>query len=163
MISQKMQDAINKQIQAEFSSAYIYLSMAAYCESKNLKGFANWLKIQHREENDHAHKLYEYLLERGGKVELKELAAPAVEFGSPVEVFEQVLAHERHISSLINALYELALGEKDYASQIFLQWFISEQVEEEAAAEEILEKLKMLPEKSGSLLYIDKELGKREG
>lgn len=161
MISTKMQDAINKQIQAEFASAFLYLSMAAYCESKNLKGFAHWLKVQNQEETGHAMKLYEYLLGRGGNVALKAIDAPPAEFGSPAEVFAKVLAHEQQITALINGLYETAQAEKDYATQVFLQWFINEQVEEEASATSILEKLKLLPDKSGALLYIDKELGKR--
>ncbi len=161
MISVKMQEAINKQIQEELYSAYLYLAMAADSDEKNLKGFANWLQVQYKEETSHAMKLYQYLLERGGKVELKAIQAPPSKFGTPLEVFEQVLAHERHITAAINELYETALKEKDYAAQIFLQWFIEEQVEEEGNATEILEKLKMVGERSGGLLYLDKELKKR--
>jgi ferritin len=161
MISTKMQEAINKQVQAEFASAYLYLSMSAYCEAQNLKGFAYWLKTQYQEETAHALKLIDFLAERGGKVVLQAIETPQAEFGTPVQVFEKVLAHEQHVTSLINSLYEIALNEKDYASQIFLQWFINEQVEEEASATEVLEKLKMIPEKSGAIFYIDKELGKR--
>ena len=164
MISKKMQDAINDQVQAELASAYLYLGMAAYCEEKNLKGFGNWLRVQYNEETGHAMKLLNYLLERGGKVALKAIEAPAAEYGSPLNVFEKVLAHEEHVTARIHALYEVAVAEKDYASQIFLQWFITEQVEEEASASEVIERLKMLPENSsGGLLYIDKELGKRQG
>ncbi|MCX7780009.1 MAG: ferritin [Negativicutes bacterium] len=162
MISTKMQDAINDQIQAELYSAYLYLAMSTYCESQNLRGFAHWLKLQHGEETEHAEKLMDYLLERGGKVVLKAIDAPPAEFGSPLDIFAQVLAHEQHVTERIHKLYELALAEKDYAAQIFLQWFITEQVEEEATAGAILERLRMIPEKSGALLYIDKELGKRE-
>jgi ferritin len=162
MINQKLQDALNNQIQAELYSAYLYLSMSAYCESKNLGGFAHWLKLQYQEETSHAMKLMDYLQERGGTVELKAIAAPPVEFGTPLEVFEQTLAHEIHVTSLINQLYELALAEKDYAAQIFLQWFINEQVEEEASATAIVERLKIIGDKStGAILYLDKELGKR--
>lgn len=161
MISNKLQDAINNQIQAEMDSAYIYLAMSVYSESKNLRGFAHWLKTQYTEEMSHAFKLLDYLTERGGTVTLKAIPAPAEEFGTPVEVFEKVLAHEVHVTSLITKLYELAIAEKDYAAQIFLQWFIEEQVEEEGNATAILERLKMIGTSNGSLLYIDKELGKR--
>ena len=161
MINNKLQDAINNQIQAEMDSAYIYLAMSVYSEAKNLRGFASWLKAQYQEETTHAFKLLNYLVERGGTVKLQTIAAPATDFGSPVEVFQKVLAHEIHITSLINKLYELAIAEKDYAAQIFLQWFIAEQVEEEGNATAILERLKMVGTSNGSLLYIDKELGKR--
>lgn len=161
MISNKLQDAINNQIQAEMDSAYIYLAMSVYSADKNLRGFAHWLKTQYTEEMGHAFKLLTYLSERGGTVKLQAIPAPAAEFGTPVEVFEAVLAHEIHITSLITKLYELAVEEKDYAAQIFLQWFIEEQVEEEGNATTILERLKMVGNSNGSLLYIDKELGKR--
>lgn len=161
MISSKLQEAMNDQIQAELYSAYLYLAMSTYCESQNLKGFAHWLKSQHDEETSHAGKLMEHLLDRGGKVQLKALEAPPVDFGTPVSVFEQVLVHEKHVTDRIHKLYETAVAEKDYAAQILLQWFITEQVEEEATASAILEKLRMIPEKSGALFYMDKELGKR--
>lgn len=161
MISVKMQEAMNNQIQAELYSAYLYLAMAADSEEKNLKGFANWLRVQYQEETMHALKLQQYLLERGGKVVLQAIQAPPSEFGAPLNVFEQVLAHEQHITALIHKLYETAVAEKDYAAQIFLQWFIEEQVEEEGNATEILEKLKMVGERSGAVLYLDKELKKR--
>lgn len=161
MISNKLQEAMNDQIQAELYSAYLYLAMSTYCESQNWKGFAHWLKAQHDEETSHAGKLMEHLLDRGGKVQLKTLEAPPVDFGAPVSVFEQVLSHEKHVTDRIHKLYETALAEKDYAAQILLQWFITEQVEEEATASAILEKLRIIPEKSGALFYMDKELGKR--
>lgn len=162
MISKKMQDAFDNQIQAELASAYLYLAMAAYCEAKNLKGFAHWLKAQYKEETGHAMKIFEYVLERGGQVALKAIEAPPAEFGSPAEVFAKVLAHEQHVTARINSLYELAAAEKDFASHIFLQWFISEQVEEEASASEIIEKMKIAGDKGSALMWIDKELGKRE-
>lgn len=162
MISQKLQDAMNSQIQAELYSAYLYLSMSAYCESKNLGGFAHWMKMQYQEETSHAMKFMDYLQERGGTVALKAIEAPPTEFGTPLEVFEQTLAHEIHVTNLINKLYESALEEKDYAAQIFLQWFINEQVEEEASATAVLERLKIIGDKStGAILYLDKELRKR--
>lgn len=162
MISQKLQDAMNSQIQAELYSAYLYLSMSAYCESKNLGGFAHWMKMQYQEETSHAMKFMDYLQERGGTVALKAIEAPPTEFGTPLELFEQTLAHEIHVTNLINKLYEAALEEKDYAAQIFLQWFINEQVEEEASATAVLERLKIIGDKStGAILYLDKELRKR--
>lgn len=163
MISKKMQDAINSQIQAELQSAYLYLGMSAYCEEQNLKGFAHWLNIQYKEETEHAMKLYNHLLERGGSVEFKALGAPGNSFGSALEMFEKVLAHEKHITNLINKLYEVALEEKDYPAQIMLHWFIEEQVEEEATATEIVEKLKMVGDKPSSILYLDKAMAKRQG
>ena len=163
MVSDKVQNAFNKQIQKEFYSAYLYLAMSTYSESKNLPGFAKWLKVQYNEEITHAMKLMDYLNERGGKVVLESIDAPGHDFGSPVEVFEEVVKHEQSITESINKLYETSLKEKDYAAQIFLQWYITEQVEEEASAEAVLEKLKLIGDKGSSILYIDKELGKREG
>lgn len=161
MISQKMQDAINGQVQAEFYSAYLYLSMSAYCESKSLKGFTNWLNVQYQEETFHATKLLNYLIERGGKLRLDTIDAPPSEFGTLAELFDKVLTHEQHITSLLNKLYEVAVSEKDFAAQIFLQWFINEQVEEEASVGEVLDKLAVIGEKSVDILYLDKELSTR--
>jgi ferritin len=157
-----MQDAINDQINAEFGSAYLYLAMSAYSESINLKGFANWFKKQSEEENEHAFKLYDYLIERGGKVVLAAMPKPATNFGSIQKAFEQTLKHEKLITSKIHKLYELAVKEKDYATQAHLQWFITEQVEEEATAEDILNQIKMVDAKPGSLFYIDRHIGKRQ-
>ena len=161
MINQKMEQAINDQIQKELYSSYLYLAMSAYSETQNLKGFAHWLKLQHDEEKEHAMKLVDYLLERGGKVAYQALEAPPAEFGTPIEVFEQVLAHELYITASIHKLYELAVAEKDIAAQIFLQWFVTEQVEEEANVTEVLEKLKMIGDKSSGILYMDKAMAKR--
>lgn len=164
MISKKMQDAINDQIAAEFYSAYLYLSMSAYCYGINLKGFAHWLKVQSNEETNHGMKLYNHILDRGGKITLQNIKEPPVNFKSPLDIFEQTYEHEKKITNLINKLYELASKENDYPAQVALQWFINEQVEEEANSLEILDRLKLIGEKaSGSLLYIDKELKKREG
>ena len=162
MLGKKMQDLMNNQIQAEFYSAQLYLSMSAYSQSENFEGFAHWLKVQYEEETSHGMKFLHYIQERGGEVELKAIEAPPVKFGSMLKLFEEVLAHEKKVTALINNLYELALKEKDYASQIFLQWFINEQVEEEANATEIVAQLKMIGDKSvGGLFYLDKALGKR--
>jgi ferritin len=161
MIKGKLQKAINNQIQAEMFSAQLYLAMSGYLERENLKGFASWMRVQYQEETAHAFKFIDYLLARGGTLELKAIDAPPTEFGTPVEVFQKVLAHEEHVTDLINKLHETAVDEKDVATQIFLQWFVTEQIEEEGSANEILEKLKLIPEKSGALFYMDKELGSR--
>lgn len=161
MKSTKLQNAFNSQIQAEFYSAYLYLAMATYCQERNLKGFANWLMVQKDEEIMHAMKLLSYLQERGAKVVLKEISAPPNEFSSPLALFEQVLMHEKHVTDLINKLYEVAVEEKDYAAQLFLQWFVNEQVEEEASATEVVEKLKLIGDNSSALFFIDQEMGKR--
>jgi ferritin len=159
MITKVVQEAINTQIQKETYSAYLYLAMAADCEAKNLKGFATWLRVQYQEETNHAMKLYDYLLERGGSVSLQAIEAPPAEFGTALKMFEAILEHEQFITASINKLYEVAIANKDYATQVFLQWFISEQVEEEASASEVLEKIRMTGDRA--LLYLDKELGKR--
>ncbi|NTU97677.1 MAG: ferritin [Chlorobiaceae bacterium] len=161
MLSKKLQKAFNDQINHEFSSSYLYLSMAAYALSQNLPGFAHWLKMQTAEEKGHAMKLYNYVAERGGRIELQALEQPPVEFSSPIALFEEVLKHERKITAFINKLYEAALDERDYASQVVLHWFIQEQVEEEAAASEILETLKMAGEKGHALIMMDRQLARR--
>lgn len=158
----KMQEAINDQIQKEFYSAYLYLAMSAACEENNLLGFAKWLRVQYHEETEHGMKLLDHLLERGGKVQLRELAAPPCEFDIPLVMFADVLKHEQFVTASINALYETALSEKDYPAQIMLQWFISEQVEEESNASAILEQLKLIGDNKGALLMLDKELGQRK-
>ncbi|ARM30413.1 ferritin [Prosthecochloris sp. HL-130-GSB] len=161
MLSKTLQKALNEQIQKEFYSSYLYLSMAAYAESKNLPGFAHWLKMQQQEEHGHAMKFYKYVNERGGRVELLALEQPPADFASPTAMFEEVLKHEQYITSSINKLYEKALKENDYATQVMLQWFIEEQVEEEASASEILETLKMAGEKGQALLMLDRQLARR--
>lgn len=161
-MNKKMQTAINDQIQKEFYSAYLYLAMSAYSQDANLCGFAKWLKVQYGEEMAHGMKLLNHLLERGGKVELGKIEAPPSDFGSPKAMFEAVLKHEQFVTASINKLYETALAEKDYPAQVLLHWYITEQVEEESNATAILESLKMVGDKGAPLMYIDKELGKRE-
>ena len=161
MLSKALQKAFNDQLNHEFSSSYLYLSRAAYSESQNLPGFASWLKIQTKEEREHAMKLYKFINERGGRVELQTIEQPPSEFKSPTALFEEVLKHERKITVLINKLYELALDEKDYAAQVLLHGFISEQVEEEATASAILETLKMAGEKGHALIMMDRQLARR--
>ncbi len=161
MISKTMQDAINAQIRAEMYSSNLYLAMAASAESMNLKGLAHWMRLQSQEELGHASKFFDYVVERGGRAIVGAIDEPPQAWQTPRAMFEQALSHERHVSSLINGLYEMALDEKDYATQSMLQWFISEQVEEEAAASQYVEKLKMIGDSSNAIFMVDKELGKR--
>ncbi len=156
-----MEAAINKQINAEMYSAYLYLAMSAYFEVEGMEGFANWMKIQAQEEMTHAMKFYNYVFERGGTVELEVIEKPKASYKSSLDAFEEVLKHEKHVTSLINGLYELAVNEKDYASQSFLQWFIDEQVEEEDTAAKIIDKVKMAGDKGPGLFMLDKELTAR--
>ena len=160
-LSKKMQDAINEQIKEEMASAYIYLSMAAYCESINLGGFAAWMVKQSQEELEHAMKFYGHVYERGGRVVFQALEQPQVEFDGPVDVFTKTLAHEQHITGRIHDLYTLAVEEKDYASLSLLQWFVDEQVEEEETAGNILETLKMIGDKGHALYMLDRQLAQR--
>jgi len=162
MLSKKMQDAMNDQIQIELGSAYVYLSMAAYCEANNLPGFANWMQMQFQEELDHAMKFFVFVNDRGGRVLLQAIEQPPAEFASPTDVFEQTLAHEQMVTASINALYKLAVEEGDYASQNFLNWFVTEQVEEEKSASEVLDTLKMIGDQGHALLMLDRELGQRQ-
>lgn len=161
MLSQKMQDALNAQINAEYYSSYLYLSMAAYCDSINLKGFSHWMEIQSQEEMFHVMKFYRYVLDRKGKVELKAIQGPPTRWDSPVAVFEATAAHEQHVTSLINDLMELARSERDNATATLLEWFITEQVEEEATADQILQQLKLAAGAPAALFMIDRELGTR--
>ncbi len=161
MISKTMQDALNAQINAEQYSAQLYLAMSAHCEGKSFKGFANWLKVQASEETAHAAKLIDFLLDRGGKLELQPIAAPPTEFGTIIQVFEQTLAHEKGITAKINALFERARNEKDYASEITLQWYVTEQVEEEANVGQIVDHLRAVGDQGGGIWYLDSKMGKR--
>jgi ferritin len=161
MISQSMQDTVNEQINKELYSSYLYLSMAAYFEDKNLPGFAKWLHVQTDEERAHAMKLYQHLVDRGGRVMLKAIAAPATNWKSTMDVFVQVQAHEAAVTASINNLYEIALQEKDYPMQVLLQWFINEQVEEEKNAGEIVRQLELIDAHGTAVLMLDHQLGKR--
>lgn len=161
MISQKMQDAINEQIKNEFYSAYLYLSMSAHFEANNLPGFANWMRVQYGEEMVHALKLYDHMIERGGRIKLLAIPEPQSEWSTSLEVFNQVLEHEQHVTSLIHKLYETALEENDYAAQVMLHWFINEQVEEEKSATDIIGMLKLIDARGTAVLMLDKQLGKR--
>jgi ferritin len=161
MIKAKIQDALNKQLNAELYSSYLYLSMAAYFESISLKGFANWMRIQAREELVHAMKFYYYVHERAGRVNLASISAPSAQWDSPLAAFEQVYEHEQKVTGLINDLVTLAISEADHATNNFLQWFVAEQVEEESSADEIVQKLRLLGEDRSGLFMLDQELGQR--
>jgi ferritin len=162
MLSKTLLDAINTQINHELYSAYLYLSMAAHFESANLPGFARWMHIQNLEETKHAMKFYRYIYDRGGVVTLIAIAQPPTKFKTPLEIFEEVLEHERKVTGLINKLYELALKENDYPTQSMLQWFINEQVEEEKSAAEIISMLKMIGDSPVSLMMADQRLAARK-
>ena len=161
MISKKLEDAINAQINAEMWSAYLYLSMSAYCHDNGYSGMANWFAIQFKEEQDHAQIFYNYLISRGGRVWLKAIDAVETEWASPLAAFEATYEHEQHVTALINNLMHIAVEEKDYAAQSRLQWFIDEQVEEEENAVEIINKLKMLDGNGYGLYVLDQELASR--
>ena len=162
MLGKTIQDAMNEQIKHEFHSAYVYLSMTAYCEAANLPGFAHWMRLQAAEEVEHALKFFNFINDRSGRVQLQAIDQPPVEFASPLDVFEQALAHEQHITGLINRIYGLAVQEQDYASQAFLQWFVTEQVEEEKNASDVVERLKLAGDSKHALLMLDTELGARK-
>jgi len=156
-----MLDALNEQINAELYSAYLYQAMAAHFAAGNLKGFAHWMDLQAKEEQAHARKMYDFLLDRGGRVTLKAIAAPPAEWKSPLAIFEESYAHEQKVTGLIHKLVDLARAENDHAGEVFLAWFVSEQVEEEANASEIVEKLKMIKDHTQGLLMMDGHLGQR--
>ncbi|MFO8031555.1 MAG: ferritin [Desulfohalobiaceae bacterium] len=161
MLSAKMEEALNQQVNAELYSAYLYLSMSAYFSEVNLNGFAHWMRLQAQEELSHALKIYDYVNDRGGRPFLDTIDAPPKSWESPSQVFENVLNHEQKVTAMINNLVDQAIQEKDHATNNFLQWFVSEQVEEEASANEVLEKVKMTGDQGGGLLVLDQELGKR--
>lgn len=161
MISDRIQQAFNEQINKELYSAYLYLSMAAYFQSINLQGFANWMKCQVQEELVHAMKFYSFINERNGTVLLAGLEAPPTRWDSPLAAFEDANSHERKVTSMINNLVDLAIEERDHASNAFLQWFVTEQVEEEASTDEVVQKLKLAGQDGSGLFMIDQELAAR--
>jgi ferritin len=161
MISENLQEAINEQVKYELYSAYMYLAMSADCSDRNLTGFATWLRMQAQEEVEHAMRFYDFLIERGGRVELHGIDKPPVEYGSPLEIMEQSLDHERFVTSRINGLYDLAFQEQDRPAQVMLQWFITEQVEEEASIDEIVQRMKMFGADGAALFMLDRDLGAR--
>jgi len=160
-IPKKVEQAINKQINAELYSAYLYLSMQSYFDSINLAGFANWMRIQAMEEFSHADKFYHHVNERGGRAIMEAIDKPETQWKSPLDAFEAVYAHEQKVTALINGIAEIAENEKDRASLGMLQWFIDEQVEEEASADAIVQKLKLAKDSPEAIFMIDKELAAR--
>jgi len=162
-LSEKMQRAINEQINIEFRSSYTYLAMSAWCERTSFLGSAAWMRMQSQEEKEHAMKLYEFLADRGATIELLPIPAPGVEFDSLRSVFQQALTNEEEVSETINKLYELALEEKAYATAAELQWFLTEQVEEEKTARTIVKKFELINDDGPALLDLDRELGQRTG
>ena len=161
MLNKKLEEALNAQINAEFWSAYLYLSMSSDMSDKGMAGVANWFAIQFKEEQDHAMKFFNYVISRGGKVTLKPIEKVDTEWKSPLAAFEQTLQHEEKVTSLINDLYALAEQEKDYATQSMLKGFIDEQVEEEENAKAIIDTLKLIGDKGYGLYQLDKELATR--
>lgn len=163
MLSKKMQDRMNEQIRNEFHSAYVYLSMAAWFEDANLPGFGAWMRAQAQEESVHAMKLFEHLLDRNAAVRLQAIPEPPARWKSPLAVFEEALEHERSVTASINDLYATAMKEQDFASRVFLDWFVNEQVEEEKSAQLIVEQLRMVGSDRPGLLMLDREYGQRRG
>lgn len=161
MLKEKMLKAMNSQINAEMYSSYLYLSMEAYFHSLSLDGFARWMRAQVQEELFHAMKFYDFVCERGGRVVLDSINKPDANWKSPLVAFRQILKHEQHVTALINDLVDLAIVEKDHATVNFLQWFVAEQVEEEASAGAIVDKLQLIKEDTSGLFLLDAELGKR--
>lgn len=161
MLNKRIEEELNKQVNAELYSSYLYLSMSAYFESKDLKGFASWMIAQAQEEVHHGMKMYNYINERGGRVTLDTIKAPIVEWDSPLAAFENAYAHEQLVTSLINGLVDTAIEEKDHATKNFLDWFVDEQVEEEASASEVVVQLRMVGDNGYGLLMMDREMGTR--
>jgi ferritin len=161
-MDKQMEKALNDQINAEMASAYLYLGMSSYFTDRNLKGFAQWMRVQAKEEMGHAMKIFDFVQERLGSVSLGAIAAPKGKWTSPAEVMKATLAHEKKVTGLIHGLVAMAKAKKDYATEVFLQWFVKEQVEEEANADEIVQQLKMIGDQPGPLFMLDSVLGKRE-
>lgn len=161
MIGLKMNASLNAQINAEYYSAYLYLSMSAWLSSQSLNGFASWMRAQAQEEMSHGSKMYDYLLERGGTIELSSIEKPKTSWNSPEEVMAEVVDHESKVTGLINGLVDVAIAEKDHAANIFLQWFVEEQVEEEASVGDVYEKMKRVANDNAAIYALDLELSKR--
>jgi len=161
MISENMTKALNEQVNREMYSAYLYMAMSAHCNQVGLKGFANWFMVQYHEEMLHAMKIYEYIQRQGAAVTLAAIEAPPASFASPMDMFTQTLAHEQFITRSINELMELAIAEKDHASQIFLEWYVTEQVEEEENDNDILAQLRLIGDNPQGLMMLDRELAGR--
>jgi ferritin len=160
-MDEALQDAVNEQIRNELYSGYVYLAMAAHFEERALSGFAHWMRLQAREELGHGMRLFDYLLDRGGHVVLEAIDQPPTEWGTPLEIFRHALEHERKVTGMIDALYDLARDKQDNATQVALQWFITEQVEEEASAEQAVDQLRMAGDNAAALLMLDQKFGAR--
>ncbi|MDD2380372.1 MAG: ferritin [Mariniphaga sp.] len=161
MLKERVLKALNEQINAEQYSAFLYLSMSAWFEDKGMPGFANWMYVQYQEELTHANKIFKYVIERSGKAELKAIDQMPVEFDSVMQIAQMTLEHEQHVTALINAILDIAVEERDHATQSFLQWFVDEQVEEEANVTAILDTLKLIDGKGNGLFMLDRELKQR--
>ncbi len=161
MLSEKMTDALNNQLNKEIYSAYLYMSMSAYSSYSGLKGFANWFMVQYQEEMVHAMKIYDYIDNQGQQVKLVAINQPPTEFESPLDMFEKTLKHEQFVTKSINDLVDIAISEKDHATNIFLQWFVTEQIEEEGNDNDIISRLRIVGEDGNGLLMVDKELSAR--
>ncbi|MBU0559100.1 MAG: ferritin [Bacteroidetes bacterium] len=161
MISAKMTDALNKQLNKELYSAYLYLAMSAYFEDKNLKGMARWMRVQADEEHIHGMKFFDFIQKVGSRVKLEQIQQPGFEWSGPVEVFQEAFEHEQFITKSINELVDLAMQERDHATSTFLHWFVDEQVEEEAIASDIVQKFNLIGDSKGGLFMLDRELGSR--
>lgn len=162
MINKKVEEILNAQINKEFYSAYLYLAMSAHFDEIGLKGFSHWTKVQAREEVDHGMILFDYIIERDGNVDLKQIEAPQYNFGEPLEIFEQIFRHERSVTESIESVASMSEEECDMATRHFINWYIQEQVEEEASVDDIIKKMKMFGQDKSILYHIDIELGKRE-
>ena len=161
MLSKKMKKELNEQINREMYSAYLYMSMSSHCNSIGLPGFENWFMVQYNEEMEHAMKIYDYVNSQGGKVKLMAIDEPLSDFKNPMDMFQKTLKHEQFITKCINELVDLSINEKDHATQIFLQWFVTEQIEEEGNDNDIISKLELAGSKGNGLFLIDKELSTR--
>lgn len=161
MLKEKMESALNEQINREMFSAYLYMAMSAYADSQGYKGISRWFMVQYHEEMFHAMKMFEYISDQGGTVILNTIQKPDSKFGTPLGMFEKALEHEKFVTRSINELAELAISEKDHATRIFLDWYVTEQIEEEKNNMEIIQTLKMIGESAGSLYHFDKQLGSR--
>ena len=161
MLTKKVEAAMNDQLQKELQSAYVYLGMSAYCETESLPGFAAWLRRQFDEEQQHALRFYNFIVDRGARVELKQLDAPPTKYASPLAVFETALEHEKAVTKAINELYDLVAREKDFASQAWLDWFATEQVEEEKTVTQIVDDLRRVGASGDGLFFLDKDLASR--
>ena len=163
MMKKNVLEALNEQIKHEFYSSYVYLSVAAHCEVVGLPGFAHWFRLQADEERAHAMKIYDFVLDRGDRVRLLPIDAPPTEFGSPLQIAEKTLEQEQRVTGLIHSLYDLAVKEGDQPTQVMLQWFVTEQVEEEKSATLLVDQLRMVVDNRAALLMLDMEMGKRVG